>query len=185
MNIEECLRILELEPGATIDEVKAARNELLQVWHPDKYLANSKLSEKAQEKTLKINEAFAVLVGELKLKEQLRDSQPDRSAGKKIVRSRVAAYEDDFQRELKHFARQQESRLKYKELRIKQRNRAKRQFYFTFLYALLAGLAGMALGLKEFALLFVIVVLGIGFLISFLTYRTPIKKRASSKILKL
>ena len=75
MKIDDCFQILELKPDAAIEEIKAARNELLQVWHPDKYASNSKLSEKAIEKTLKINEAFDILVKELNLKEQKHKSK--------------------------------------------------------------------------------------------------------------
>src|SRR5690349_2461299 len=69
MNIDDCLKILELKRGASIEEIKTARIELLQVWHPDKYVSNPNLSEKAQEKTLKINEAFRILIKEIDLKE--------------------------------------------------------------------------------------------------------------------
>jgi DnaJ-class molecular chaperone len=116
MNIEECFRTLELKSNATIEDVKAARNELLQVWHPDKYATNSKLSEKAIEKTLKINEAFNILVRELNPGEQKHRSKTQKRSDA-----------DDFQKELEHYSKKQEAQQKYQDRRNNQRQRAKRQ----------------------------------------------------------
>ena len=62
MNIDECFQILELKSDATVEELKAARNELLQVWHPDKYAFNPKLVQRAAEKSQKINSAYQTLI---------------------------------------------------------------------------------------------------------------------------
>lgn len=58
MTIDECFHLLESKPNATIDELKSARKELLQVWHPDKFSGNPKLAKRALEKSKQINDAF-------------------------------------------------------------------------------------------------------------------------------
>ena len=171
MKIDECFQILELKPDAAIEEIKAARNELLQVWHPDKYASNSKLSEKAIEKTLKINEAFDILVKELNLKEQKHKSKTQKRSDA-----------DDYQKELERYSKKQQARLKYQERRKNQVKRAKRQLNFAILSAFLAGVLGVVLGLKEWAFFLVLVVLISGFVISFWTYRKPIKKSKQNLI---
>lgn len=181
MNIEECFKILELNPGATIDEIKAARAELLQVWHPDKFATNAKLSEKAKEKTLKINKAFNVLVSDLKVKEQRFTAQNNRTVRKNVSPPQKSADEIAFSKDLRRLAKNQDARIEYKERRRNQTRRAKRQLNFTFLSAFFAGLFGLFIGLKELTLFLVLAVLLIGILISFVTYRKPIKKRESSK----
>ena len=51
--------ILELKPGATPDEVKAAYRDLAKVWHPDRFRDDSpRLKAKAAEKLAEINEAY-------------------------------------------------------------------------------------------------------------------------------
>ena len=171
MNIEDCLRTLELRPGATLEEIKSARNELLQVWHPDKFALNLKLSEKAIEKTLKINEAFRILVSDHNVKQQKHKLKSRKTAQKNNEAT-------EFQKELHRYSKKQESRIKYQDRRNNQKKRAKRQLNFTILYALLVGIFGLILGLKEWAFFLALVVMMIGFVVSFLTYRKPIRKNS-------
>lgn len=163
MNIEECLKILELKRGASIDEIKTARLEMLQVWHPDKYVSNPKLAEKAKEKTLIINEAFKILVQEFKLKEQNQKSTEN-------------SVSNDYQKERERFSKKQIARFRYSDRKEKQTNRARRQLYFTLLWTVLTGLFGLVLGLKEWSFFLALLVMLSGLFISFWTYRKPIKK---------
>ncbi|WP_414582907.1 pentapeptide repeat-containing protein [Scytonema sp. PCC 10023] len=56
--LEQYYRVLELEPGATFDEVTQAYKDLAFVWHPDRLPKdNTRLQEKAQKKLQDINEA--------------------------------------------------------------------------------------------------------------------------------
>ncbi len=57
-DLRECYRILEVEPGATLDEVKRAYRELVKVWHPDRFTHDLNLQRKAQEKLKQINHAY-------------------------------------------------------------------------------------------------------------------------------
>jgi len=54
-------RILGLPPGAGANEVKAAYRDLVQVWHPDRFPADSRLRAKAERNLQRINAAYAVL----------------------------------------------------------------------------------------------------------------------------
>jgi hypothetical protein len=60
-NIHRCYEILELEPGASQDEIKQAYKDLAFVWHPDRYSHNSRLQQKAQDKLKEINYAYEFL----------------------------------------------------------------------------------------------------------------------------
>lgn len=53
--------ILELEPGASPEEVKRAYRDLAKVWHPDRFSHDPPLQQKAQEKLKEINRAYEKL----------------------------------------------------------------------------------------------------------------------------
>jgi len=61
MDITQCFRALDLEPGASLDEVKQNRNILCQVWHPDRFEPGSNLYLLALERQKKINVAYETL----------------------------------------------------------------------------------------------------------------------------
>lgn len=51
-------RVLDLQPGASMAEVKTAWRDLAQVWHPDRFTGNERLQKKAEEALKEINEAY-------------------------------------------------------------------------------------------------------------------------------
>ncbi len=57
MDIKRCFELLEISPGATLDEVKKAYRDLTLIWHPDRFSNNPRLQKKAEEKTKEINNA--------------------------------------------------------------------------------------------------------------------------------
>ncbi|WP_300874648.1 pentapeptide repeat-containing protein [Thermosynechococcus sp. Uc] len=58
LDLDTCYRVLELEPGATLEEVNRAYRDLVFIWHPDRIPKdNTRLIEKAQEKIKQFNEA--------------------------------------------------------------------------------------------------------------------------------
>ena len=59
--LTECYNLLGLSPGASSAELKAAHRDLAKVWHPDRFLHDPRLQEKAQEKLKEINEAYEQL----------------------------------------------------------------------------------------------------------------------------
>ena len=59
--INRCYRALELEPGASLEQVKQAWRELVKVWHPDRFPNDAKLQRKAQERLKEINGAYEIL----------------------------------------------------------------------------------------------------------------------------
>ncbi len=56
--MEQYYRVLEIEPGATLEEVNQAYKDLVFIWHPDRIpQENHRLQKKAQDKLKAINEA--------------------------------------------------------------------------------------------------------------------------------
>ena len=53
-----CYRILELEPGASLAEVKRSYRDLVRVWHPDRFPNDPKLQRKGEDKLKQINSAY-------------------------------------------------------------------------------------------------------------------------------
>ncbi len=57
-NLDQCYRLLGLEPGASLEEVNQAYKDLAFIWHPDRIPEdNHRLRQKAQEKLKEINQA--------------------------------------------------------------------------------------------------------------------------------
>jgi hypothetical protein len=59
--IEKYYETLDLQPGASPEEVKQAYRELAKVWHPDRFAHDPKLIKRADEKLKEINEAYTRL----------------------------------------------------------------------------------------------------------------------------
>ncbi|MGC1392768.1 MAG: DnaJ domain-containing protein, partial [Coleofasciculaceae cyanobacterium] len=56
--LDQYYRILELEPGASLDEVNQAYKDLAFIWHPDRVPEdNLRLRQKAEDKLKEINQA--------------------------------------------------------------------------------------------------------------------------------
>jgi hypothetical protein len=64
--------VLGVKPGVSDRELKAAHRDLAKVWHPDRFLHDPRLQEKAQEKLKEINEAYE----QLSSRHQRRVSSP-------------------------------------------------------------------------------------------------------------
>ena len=58
----EAYKLLGVTPGVPVRELKAAYRDLAKVWHPDRFLHDPGLREKAQEKLKEINAAYELLI---------------------------------------------------------------------------------------------------------------------------
>ena len=58
MTIEQCYRVLDLQPGASPEDVKRAHRDLTKVWHPDRFAHDPALRARAEEKLKEINAAY-------------------------------------------------------------------------------------------------------------------------------
>lgn len=66
ISLDHYFRILEIQPGATISEVKAAYKRQMQQYHPDKVASLGKeLRDLAEAKSKEINEAFRAIMNAL------------------------------------------------------------------------------------------------------------------------
>ena len=61
MNLQQCLKILELENLGSFQDAKRAYKDLVRVWHPDRFQGNPRLKQKADQKLREINLAFTFL----------------------------------------------------------------------------------------------------------------------------
>ena len=61
MNLQQCLKILELDSPSSIEDAKKAYRDLVRVWHPDRFQGNPRLKQKAERKLREINLAFNFL----------------------------------------------------------------------------------------------------------------------------
>ena len=62
MQLERCFEILEIKPGADIEEIRAAYRDAVAVWHPDRFASNPRLKKKAEKKLKEINAAYETLL---------------------------------------------------------------------------------------------------------------------------
>jgi CheY-like chemotaxis protein len=63
-SVEECLKLLGLQPGVTPEDLRRAYHDLAEVWHPDRFAHNERLQRLADDHLKEINEAFAVLMAQ-------------------------------------------------------------------------------------------------------------------------
>ena len=56
------LRELELEPGATPEEIKHSFHTMARVWHPDRFPTHKHIRDKAEERQKSINAAYSYLM---------------------------------------------------------------------------------------------------------------------------
>ncbi len=62
MEIDKCFQILEIQPGASLGQIKAAYRDAVAVWHPDRFVGNPRLQKKAEKKLREINLAYETLL---------------------------------------------------------------------------------------------------------------------------
>ena len=60
--MEYYYKVLELSRNASIEDLKKAYREMVQVWHPDRFSSNPDLKIKAEEKMRQINEAYEIIL---------------------------------------------------------------------------------------------------------------------------
>jgi len=61
LHTDKAYELLGVKPGVSNRELKAAHRDLAKVWHPDRFLHDPRLRDKAQERLKEINEAYELL----------------------------------------------------------------------------------------------------------------------------
>lgn len=74
--LDRAYEVLGVKPGVSDGELKAAHRDLAKVWHPDRFVHDPRLQEKAQEKLKEINEAYEQLIS--RHKRRVTPSPPPR-----------------------------------------------------------------------------------------------------------
>jgi tetratricopeptide (TPR) repeat protein len=59
--LEQCYRVLEVEPNASADDIRGAYLLLVNVWHPDRFQHDPSLQTRAAEKLRAFNRAFQLI----------------------------------------------------------------------------------------------------------------------------
>ena len=72
MDIQRYYEVMELNPGASSEEVLQAYKDLVNVWHPDRFPKTPRLRKKDEKKLKEINEAYEKLQSYLSDLEQLK-----------------------------------------------------------------------------------------------------------------
>jgi hypothetical protein len=62
--LSKCYDVLGVKPGLSPQELKAAHRDLAKVWHPDRFVQDPLLQQKAQEKLKEINQAYHQLISQ-------------------------------------------------------------------------------------------------------------------------
>jgi len=65
MDLKNCYKILEIKETASLSEIKHAYRDMIGIWHPDRYVQNPRLHEKATEKLKELNLAYNELKKQL------------------------------------------------------------------------------------------------------------------------
>lgn len=98
MQPDDWYALLEVQPGASAEELKRAYRDLTKVWHPDRFASDAALRRKAEEKLKAINEAYeSILAARAEGWDSAMDSEPpaatraEPSPHQKMVRNRTWA----------------------------------------------------------------------------------------------
>ena len=60
MNVKKSFEILRLGSDASVDDLKLAYRDMVNVWHPDRFLHNPRLKEKAEQQLQEVNQAYEI-----------------------------------------------------------------------------------------------------------------------------
>jgi len=60
MNVKKSFEILRLKPDASVEDLKLAYRDMVNVWHPDRFLHNPRLKDKAERQLQEINQAYEI-----------------------------------------------------------------------------------------------------------------------------
>ncbi len=94
MNLQRCLKILELETIGSLQEAKRAYKDLVRVWHPDRFQSNPRLKQKADQKLRKINLAYKYLLNYIESNQIGGLSIPKITSSKSPSGIDIANYDD-------------------------------------------------------------------------------------------
>ncbi|MBK5100550.1 MAG: J domain-containing protein [Desulfobacteraceae bacterium] len=86
MKLQRCFQILELDSTASIDEVRQAYKDIVNVWHPDRFSHNARLKQKAEAKLKQVNVAYEEVTSFLSPEKEMEPAQKESSRAKTEAR---------------------------------------------------------------------------------------------------
>ena len=86
MELQRCFQILELDSTASIDEVRQAYKDIVNVWHPDRFSHNARLKQKAEAKLKQVNVAYEEVTSFLSPEKEMEPAQKESSRAKTEAR---------------------------------------------------------------------------------------------------
>lgn len=87
IQLQRCFQILELDCNASIDEVRQAYKDIVNVWHPDRFSHNPRLKQKAENKLKQVNIAYDKVTSFLSSDREIVPEQEETSQGKARARA--------------------------------------------------------------------------------------------------
>lgn len=76
MDLQPYFNTLELPPDASLEEVRHAYKDLVNVWHPDRFVHIPRLKQRAEKKLKDINAAYEILASRLDTNRKVSSGQP-------------------------------------------------------------------------------------------------------------
>jgi curved DNA-binding protein CbpA len=79
LDIDSCLKILELDELTTKEAARQSYRDLVRVWHPDRFTQDPKLRKRAEERVKQLNAAYEALM--LHMEKNERGGAAERAPG--------------------------------------------------------------------------------------------------------
>ena len=91
MDIERCYEILDVDKDSPPEKIKEAYQDVINVWHPDRFSSSPRLKEKAENKVKEINVAYETLQSYMPARQQQQGParRLQRRAKKRVPPARV------------------------------------------------------------------------------------------------
>jgi len=92
MRLDDSYRLLDLDAGASDEDVKRSWRDLTKVWHPDRFANDPSVQRKAEAKLKAINEAYEAIRGHRGHSRPEQEREPGRETAASLQQRRIRTY---------------------------------------------------------------------------------------------